>query len=80
MLTMKPAPTVKETSPEHCGVSTGNYGTGWCSLVVLPGVLHLSYLPHSLSCLTLPGGHVCCGREVPHQRCRTLTLALAEHQ
>lgn len=71
----KPAPKVKETIHKHHGVSTGTSGTGWCSLAVLPGDLHLSYFPHSSRCLTLLGGHVCGGREVSHQRCRTLTLA-----
>lgn len=50
---------MKETDRDHHGVNTGSSGVGWCSLVILPGDLHLSYLPHPSSCLTLLGRQVC---------------------
>lgn len=33
-------------------------------VVILPGNLHLSYLPHSSRCLTLLGGQVCCVQDL----------------
>lgn len=60
----KAAPSRKETGCEHQGVNTGSSGRGWCSLGTLPGNLHLSYLPHSSSCLTLLGGQVCCVQDL----------------